>query len=78
VIGGVRSAAQACALAAVYTPVTHGGGFAARALQAAGVPGAHLAQSERRSRGKKSYACEPPIGEAVRSSAAIAHRTWIA
>ena len=39
VIGGVRSAAQASALAAAYTPVAHGEGFVARALEAAGVPG---------------------------------------
>jgi NADPH2:quinone reductase len=39
VIGGVRSSAQGAALVAAYTPVTHGEGFLARALAAAGVPG---------------------------------------
>ena len=39
VIGGVRSPAQAATLAAACTPVTHGEGFVARALQTAGVPG---------------------------------------
>ena len=39
VIGGVRSPAQGATLAAAYTPVTHGEGFVARALQTAGVPG---------------------------------------
>ena len=38
-IGGVRLPAQAATLAAAYTPVTHGAGFVARALQTSGVPG---------------------------------------